>query len=108
MCTLVRMPSTPAVADPPGVRERITADGPYVAAGPEPAEANAATTDLVAAHDATTARRRPLRRQLPERLPGAVGADTVAGAGSVVTGDLPADVLAAGDRARVVRTLESP
>jgi maltose O-acetyltransferase len=35
-----------------------------------------------------------------------IGADTVVGAGAVVTGDLPARVLAAGVPARVVRQLE--
>ena len=75
MCTLVRMGATPAVAGPRSMRERMPTDDP------EPAEADAAAPDPVAAHDATTARRRPLRRQLL----GAVG-----------------------HPARVVRTLESP
>ncbi|MGY1653577.1 sugar O-acetyltransferase [Geodermatophilus sp. SYSU D01119] len=40
-------------------------------------------------------------------LPGVtIGADTVVGAGSVVTRDLPAGVVAVGNPARVVRTLE--
>jgi maltose O-acetyltransferase len=40
-------------------------------------------------------------------LPGVtIGADTVVGAGAVVTGDLPAGVLALGTPARVVRSLE--
>jgi maltose O-acetyltransferase len=40
-------------------------------------------------------------------LPGVtIGADTVVGAGAVVTSDLPAGVLALGTPARVVRTLE--
>ena len=40
-------------------------------------------------------------------LPGVtIGADTVVGAGAVVTGDLPAGVLALGTPARVVRALE--
>jgi maltose O-acetyltransferase len=34
-----------------------------------------------------------------------IGADTVVGAGSVVTRDLPAGVVAVGSPARVVRTL---
>jgi len=39
-------------------------------------------------------------------LPGVtIGSDTVVGAGSVVTRDLPAGVLALGNPARVVRTL---
>ena len=40
-------------------------------------------------------------------LPGVtIGADTVVGAGSVVTRDLPAGVVAVGNPARVVRTPE--
>jgi maltose O-acetyltransferase len=40
-------------------------------------------------------------------LPGVtIGANTVVGAGSVVTRDLPADVVAVGNPARVVRTLD--
>ncbi|MGY1607517.1 MULTISPECIES: DapH/DapD/GlmU-related protein [unclassified Geodermatophilus] len=40
-------------------------------------------------------------------LPGVtIGENTVVGAGSVVTRDLPADVVAVGNPARVVRTLE--
>lgn len=35
-----------------------------------------------------------------------IGADTVVGAGSVVTKDLPSGVLAVGSPARVIRTLE--
>ena len=42
-------------------------------------------------------------------LPGVnIGANTVVGAGSVVTKDLPADVVAVGNPARVVRTLTEP
>ena len=42
-------------------------------------------------------------------LPGVtIGADTVVGAGSVVPRDLPAGVVAVGNPARVVRTLERP
>ena len=41
-------------------------------------------------------------------LPGVtIGANTVVGAGSVVTRDLPADVVAVGNPARVVRTLDA-
>jgi maltose O-acetyltransferase len=36
-----------------------------------------------------------------------IGADTVVGAGSVVTKDLPAGALAVGSPARVVRRLEA-
>jgi maltose O-acetyltransferase len=42
-------------------------------------------------------------------LPGVtIGANTVVGAGAVVTRDLPADVVAVGNPARVVRTLDEP
>ena len=42
-------------------------------------------------------------------LPGvSIGANTVVGAGSVVTRDLPAKVVAVGNPARVVRSLEQP
>jgi maltose O-acetyltransferase len=41
-------------------------------------------------------------------LPGVtIGANTVVGAGAVVTRDLPADVVAVGNPARVVRTLDA-
>ncbi|MFC5729419.1 MULTISPECIES: DapH/DapD/GlmU-related protein [Nocardioides] len=41
-------------------------------------------------------------------LPGAtIGDETVVGAGAVVTRDLPADVVAVGNPARVVRTLQT-
>jgi maltose O-acetyltransferase len=42
-------------------------------------------------------------------LPGvSIGADTVVGAGAVVTADLPSAVLAVGNPARIVRTLADP
>jgi maltose O-acetyltransferase len=42
-------------------------------------------------------------------LPGVtIGENTIVGAGAVVTRDLPADVVAVGDPARVVRTLVAP
>ena len=75
MCTLVRMSPSPA-ADDRTMRERMLAGDPYVADDPELAEANAVALDLVAAYNATTVRQRPLRRQLLERLLGAVGEDT--------------------------------
>jgi maltose O-acetyltransferase len=75
MCTLVRMSPSPA-ADDRTMRERMLAGDPYVADDPELAESNAAALDLVAAYNATTVRQRPLRRQLLERLLGAVGEDT--------------------------------
>ena len=42
-------------------------------------------------------------------LPGvSIGANTVVGAGAVVTRDLPANVVAVGNPARVVRRLDDP
>ncbi len=42
-------------------------------------------------------------------LPGVtIGENTVVGAGAVVTRDLPANVVAVGNPARVVRTLDGP
>jgi maltose O-acetyltransferase len=42
-------------------------------------------------------------------LPGVtIGRNTVVGAGAVVTKDLPANVVAVGNPARVVRTIEEP
>jgi maltose O-acetyltransferase len=76
MCTLVRMNSPPADGDPRTMRERMLAGDPYIADDPELAEASAAAMDLTAAYNATTARQRPLRRQLLERLLGAVGEGT--------------------------------
>jgi maltose O-acetyltransferase len=58
------------------MRERMLAGDPYIADDPELAEASAAAMDLTAAYNATTARQRPLRRQLLERLLGAVGEGT--------------------------------
>jgi maltose O-acetyltransferase len=37
-----------------------------------------------------------------------IGARAVIGAGSVVTRDIPADVVAAGNPCRVIRTLKTP
>ncbi len=37
-----------------------------------------------------------------------IGDDSIVGAGSVVTMDIPADVVAAGNPARVVKTLQPP
>jgi len=76
---------------------------------------------LTATHELDTERRRAgWERALPVTIgdnvwlgggvivcPGVtIGADTVVGAGSVVTKDLPAGVLAVGSPARVIRTLE--
>ncbi|WP_245743655.1 sugar O-acetyltransferase [Geodermatophilus poikilotrophus] len=58
------------------MRERMLAGDLYIADDPELAEANATALDLTAAYNATTVRQRPLRRQLLERLLGAVGEDT--------------------------------
>ena len=48
----------------------------YIADDPVLAEENAAALDLMAAYNATTARQRPLRRQLLETLLGSIGEDT--------------------------------
>ncbi|MFC4035612.1 sugar O-acetyltransferase [Streptomyces polygonati] len=76
---------------------------------------------LTPAHELDTERRRAgWERALPVTIgdnvwlgggvivcPGVtIGADTVVGAGSVVTKDLPAGVLAVGNPARVIRTLD--
>ncbi|MGY1670881.1 hypothetical protein [Geodermatophilus sp. SYSU D00710] len=58
-------------------------------------------TSVSAADDTRTMRERMLAGDLVT-----IGENTVVGAGSVVTRDLPADVVAVGDPARVVRTLE--
>jgi maltose O-acetyltransferase len=76
MCTLVRMTAPPDADDPRTMRERMLAGDPYIADDPEIGEAAAAALDLAAAYNATSARQRPLRRQLLEQLLGAVGEDT--------------------------------
>ena len=59
------------------MRARMLAGEPYLADDPELVEAQAAAMDLLAAYNATTARQVPLRRDLLERLLGAIGDDTV-------------------------------
>jgi maltose O-acetyltransferase len=58
------------------MRERMLAGDPYIADDPVLAEESAAALDLMAAYNATSARQRPLRRQLLETLLGAIGEDT--------------------------------
>jgi maltose O-acetyltransferase len=58
------------------MRERMLAGDPYIAGDPVLAEESAAALELMAAYNATTARQRPLRRQLLETLLGAIGEDT--------------------------------
>jgi maltose O-acetyltransferase len=58
------------------MRERMLAGDLYIADDPVLAEENAAALDLMAAYNATTARQRPLRRQLLETLLGSIGEDT--------------------------------
>ncbi|MGY1735724.1 sugar O-acetyltransferase [Geodermatophilus sp. SYSU D00684] len=70
------MTSSPAPDDTRTMRERMLAGDPYIADDPELAEANAAALDLMAAYNATSARQRPLRRELLGRLLGAVGEGT--------------------------------
>jgi maltose O-acetyltransferase len=62
--------------DPRTMRERMLAGDLYIADDPVLAEENAAALDLMAAYNATTARQRPLRRQLLETLLGSIGEDT--------------------------------
>ena len=58
------------------MRERMLAGDLYIADDPELAELSRAASDLAAAYNATSARQGPLRRQLLERLLGAIGAGT--------------------------------
>jgi maltose O-acetyltransferase len=58
------------------MRERMLAGDLYIADDPVLAEENAAALDLMAAYNATTARQRPLRRQLLETLLSSIGEDT--------------------------------
>ena len=62
--------------DPRTMRERMLAGEPYIADDPVLAEESAAALDLMGAYNATTARQRPLRRQLLETLLGSIGEDT--------------------------------
>jgi maltose O-acetyltransferase len=62
--------------DPRTMRERMLAGDPYIADDPVLAEESAAALDLMGAYNATTARQRPLRRQLLEALLGSIGEDT--------------------------------
>jgi maltose O-acetyltransferase len=62
--------------EPRTMRERMLAGDPYIADDPVLAEENAAALDLMGAYNATTARQRPLRRQLLETLLGSIGEDT--------------------------------
>ncbi|MGY1636693.1 DapH/DapD/GlmU-related protein [Geodermatophilus sp. SYSU D00742] len=159
------MHSRPDAGDSRTLRERVLAGDLHTADDRELAEAGARALDLADAYDATSVRQGPLRRQLLDELPGAVGEgteirpplhvdhgssirfgarcfpnsglvaldvapttigddvwlgggaivlpgvtigeNTVVGAGAVVTRDLPADVVAVGNPARVVRTLDA-
>ena len=58
------------------MRERMLAGDLYLADDPEIGEQSAAALDLMAAYNATSVRQGPLRRQLLERLLGAVGEGT--------------------------------
>ncbi|MGY1820471.1 hypothetical protein [Geodermatophilus sp. SYSU D00079] len=100
------MSCRPDAGDVRTTRERMLAGDPYPADAPEPAEANGRALGRAAAHDATTVRQAPLRRRLLELL-GAIGADSVVGAGAVAIRDLLADVVAVGTPARVVRTVDA-
>lgn len=107
------------------MRERMKAGDLQVADDPEIAEAGARAQDLMAACNATSVRQGPLRRACwssssarSARAPSCppvyvdhgsditIGENTVVGAGAVVTKDLPANVVAVGNPARVVRQLD--
>jgi len=66
----------PRVDDSRSMRERMLAGDLYIADDPEIGEQSAAALDLMAAYNATSVRQGPLRRQLLERLLGAVGEGT--------------------------------
>ncbi len=104
------------------MRERMEAGDLYIADDPELGRKGTRARDLMDAYNATTVRQGPLRRQLLEALLASVGEDTeirppfyvdygsnitAVGAGAVVTKDLPADVVAVGNPARVVRRLDA-
>jgi maltose O-acetyltransferase len=59
--------------DDRSMRERMLAGDPYIADDPEIAEAGALARDLMGAYNATSGRQEPLRRELLERLLGAIG-----------------------------------
>jgi maltose O-acetyltransferase len=69
------METTPP--DDRSMRERMLAGELYIADDPEIAEAAAVAHDLMAAYNATTGRQEPLRRDLLERLLGALGEGSV-------------------------------
>ncbi len=109
------MQSTPPADDARTMRERVLAGDHHVAdvrIGPD-------VQPLPPTHPVEAEPRRPEEVARPITvgddvwpgggaivLPGVTtGADTVVGAGSVLTRDLPAGVVAAGDPARVARTL---
>ncbi len=58
------------------MRERMLAGDPYIADDPELEELSLAARDLMDAYNATSARQRPLRRALLERLLGGIGEDS--------------------------------
>jgi maltose O-acetyltransferase len=59
------------------MRERMLAGDPYIADDPELDEASAVALELMTAYNATGARQESRRRELLERLLGAIGEDTV-------------------------------
>jgi hypothetical protein len=87
------------------MRERMLADELYLADGPELAERNLRAMDLMEAFNRSSARDPQERRGLLTELLGAIGENTVVGAGAVVARDLPANVVAVGNPAPVIRTI---
>ena len=76
MRTVTFMAQPPDQDDHRTMRERMLAGDLYIADDPELEEESLAARDLMAAYNATTARQRPLRRMLLERLLAEVGEDT--------------------------------
>ena len=68
--------TNPYADDGRTMKERMLAGDPYLASDEQLGEDGFRALDLVAAYNATTARQKPLRRQLLEELLGSIGEDT--------------------------------
>jgi Maltose acetyltransferase hexapeptide capping motif len=91
-------------------RERMLAGDPYIAADPVLAEESRRAALLTKELNESSPSEPAVRRRILVDLLGSfggvtIGADTVVGAGAVVTRDLPEGVLAVGNPARIVRAL---